>query len=62
MSAHQCTPQTKADIYSAWSQGLPPLEVAKALRLVPMTVISEYVRLDDDARVAAALALTKGQE
>lgn len=37
---------TKADIYSAWSRGLPPIEVAKTLRLAPLTVIREYVRLD----------------
>jgi len=50
MSAAQCSAQTKADIYSAWSQSMPPLQVAKALRLVPETVIAEYVRLDDEAR------------
>lgn len=50
MSIAQCTVQTKADIYSAWSKGLPPLEVAKALRLSPQTVIAEYVRLDEMAR------------
>lgn len=47
MSASQCSVETLADIYSAWCQALPPLQVAKALRLVPETVISEYVRLDD---------------
>ena len=50
MSIQQCSDQTKADIYSAWCQALPPLQVAKALRLVPLTVIAEYVRLDDLAR------------
>lgn len=50
MSIQQCSDQTKANIYSAWSQGLPPLQVAQALRLVPLTVITEYVRLDDVAR------------
>jgi hypothetical protein len=50
MSASQCSAQTLADIYSAWCQALPPLQVAKALRLVPETVIAEYVRLDDLAR------------
>lgn len=50
MSAAQCSPETLADIYSAWCQGFPPLQVAKALRLAPATVISEYVRLDDVAR------------
>lgn len=52
MSIAQCSVDTKAEIYSAWCQGLPPLEVAKALRLVPMTVITEYVRLDDLARTS----------
>lgn len=52
MSAAQLTAQTKADIYSAWCQAMPPLQVAKALRLVPATVIAEYVRLDDEARYA----------
>lgn len=41
------SPNTRAEIYSAWSRGLPPLEVAKALRLAPLTVIREYVRLDE---------------
>jgi hypothetical protein len=50
MSIQQCSAETKAEIYSAWCQGFPPLEVAKALRLVPITVITEYVRLDDEAR------------
>ena len=50
MSINQCTAETKADIYSAWCQAMPPLQVAKALGLVPMTVIAEYVRLDDLAR------------
>jgi hypothetical protein len=34
-------------IYIAWSYGRPPLTVAKELRLAPLTVIREYVRLDD---------------
>jgi hypothetical protein len=34
-------------IRQAWQMSLPPLEVAKALRLVPATVIREYVRLDE---------------
>ena len=50
MSIQQCSAETKAEIYSAWCQGFPPLQVAKALRLVPITVITEYVRLDDLAR------------
>lgn len=53
MSASQCSAQTLADIYSAWCQALPPLQVAKALRLVPETVIAEYVRLDDLARYSS---------
>jgi hypothetical protein len=36
-----------SNIYQAWCRGLPPLEVASELRLVPITVIAEYVRLDD---------------
>ena len=35
-----------ANIYSAWSRGLPPLQVAHSLRLSPHTVIREYVHLD----------------
>lgn len=54
MSISQCTVETKADIYSAWCQGLPPLQVAKALRLKPETVITEYVRLDDAHRYYSA--------
>jgi len=34
-------------IYQAWQRGLPPIQVAEELRLVPLTVIREYVRLDD---------------
>lgn len=34
-------------IYEAWRKSLPPLFVAQTLRLVPMTVIREYVRLDE---------------
>lgn len=50
MSISQCSLDTKADIYSAWCQGMPPLQVAKALLLAPLTVITEYVRLDDEHR------------
>lgn len=50
MSRAQLNASTLADIYSAWCQGFPPLQLAKALRLVPETVIAEYVRLDDLAR------------
>lgn len=38
--------QTKADIYSAYSQGIAPSVVATKLRLALATVIAEYVRLD----------------
>jgi hypothetical protein len=58
MSRAQCLPETLAEIYSAWCQGFPPLQVAKALRLVPLTVITEYVRLDDIHR-APQTKLTK---
>lgn len=34
-------------IRSMWQQRMPPLQVAKLLRLVPITVIAEYVRLDE---------------
>jgi hypothetical protein len=44
------SPEQMDHIYSAWCQALPPLQVAKALRLVPTTVITEYVRLDDAHR------------
>lgn len=50
MSRAQLSADTLADIYSAWCQAMPPLQVAKALRLVPLTVITEYVRLDDEHR------------
>lgn len=42
--------QQMADIYSAWERGLPPSQVAQALRLVYMTVLREYVRLDEQSR------------
>ena len=58
MSIQQCSAQTKADIYSAWCQAMPPLQVAKALGLVPITVITEYVRLDDEARTASNTSTT----
>lgn len=38
--------QTKADIYSAYQQGLSPMTCATALRLAMTTVIAEYLRLD----------------
>ena len=40
-SAHQMS-----NIYQAYRQGLSPLAAASLLRLVPATVIAEYVRLD----------------
>jgi len=33
-------------IHIAYANGHPPLLVARYLRLAPMTVIAEYVRLD----------------
>ncbi len=41
------SPLQMDSIYQAWQQGLPPTQVAKALRLVLSTVIREYVRLDE---------------
>lgn len=41
------SPFQMSNIYQAWCRGLPPLEIAAELRLVPITVIAEYVRLDD---------------
>ncbi len=38
-------------IYHAWKASAPPLKVAKALRLVPATVIAEYLRLDEGSQV-----------
>lgn len=35
-----------SNIYQCYRAGLPPLAVASLLRLVPATVIAEYVRLD----------------
>lgn len=35
-----------SNIYQAYRLGLSPLEAAALLRLVPTTVIAEYVRLD----------------
>ena len=35
-----------SNIYQCYRAGLPPLEAASLLRLVPATVIAEYVRLD----------------
>lgn len=34
-------------IYQAWQQGMPPTVVAQRLRLVLMTIIREYIRLDE---------------
>jgi hypothetical protein len=36
-------------IYQAWRDGLPPITTAQELRLVPLTVIREFVRLDDES-------------
>lgn len=36
-----------AHIYTCWKHSLPPMKVAKQLQLVPLTVIKEYVRLDE---------------
>ena len=47
MSIARCSTQTRVDIHSAWRRGLPPLQVAAMLGLVAMTVIAEYVRLDE---------------
>jgi hypothetical protein len=47
MSIAQCSTQTRVAIHSAWRRGLPPIQVAHMLGLVPMTVIAEYVRLDE---------------
>ena len=41
------SPAQYGRIYQAWERALPPLAVARALRLAPSTVIAEYVRLDD---------------
>lgn len=35
-----------SNIYQCYRAGLSPLEAAAMLRLVPITVIAEYVRLD----------------
>jgi hypothetical protein len=40
------SPFQMSNIYQAWSHAVPPLEAARLLRLVPSTVIAEYVRLD----------------
>jgi hypothetical protein len=40
------SPFQMSNIYLAYQQGVPPLTVASVLRLVPSTVIAEYVRLD----------------
>jgi len=44
------SPYQMSNIYQAWSHAVPPLVAAQMLRLVPATVIAEYVRLDDIAR------------
>lgn len=40
------SPHQMSNIFLAYRLGLSPLEAAKLLRLVPATVITEYVRLD----------------
>lgn len=35
-----------SNIYQAYRAGLSPMQTAQLLRLVPSTVIAEYVRLD----------------
>lgn len=35
-----------SNIYQCYRAGVSPLEAARLLRLVPATVIAEYVRLD----------------
>lgn len=50
MSRAQLSAETLAYIYSGWCQSFPPIELARLLRLVPQTVIAEYVRLDDLVR------------
>jgi hypothetical protein len=46
MNQYCLSVQTKADIYSAYQQGLSPSTCASALRLAMTTVIAEYLRLD----------------
>ena len=41
------SPEQMDRIYQAWQLALPPITTAQELRLVPLTVIREYVRLDD---------------
>lgn len=41
------SPEQMDRIYQAWQRKLPPITTAQELRLVPLTVIREYVRLDD---------------
>ena len=36
-----------SNIYQAYRLGLSPLEAARVLRLAPITIIAEYLRLDD---------------
>ena len=40
------SPYQISNIYQCYRAGLSPLTVASLLRLVPATVIAEYVRLD----------------
>lgn len=38
--------EKKQLIFIGWQHSVPPIQLAKQLRLVPLTVIAEYVRLD----------------
>lgn len=41
------SPEQYSHIHEAYLLSLPPLKVARALRLTPITVIKEYLRLDE---------------
>ena len=40
------SPFQMSNIYQAYRAGMPPLDAASLLRLSPLTVITEYLRLD----------------
>jgi hypothetical protein len=42
--------QQMDNIYCCWQRSIPPTEVSRVLRLAYMTVLREYVRLDEVAR------------
>jgi hypothetical protein len=46
MNQYCLSVQTKADICSAYQQGISPMSCATTLRLAMTTVIAEYIRLD----------------